>query len=554
MDTNPPPAWVQKRGGRLEPFDADKISRALFAASESLGRPDAFLARELTDGVVHFLTQETDDGAPTTMQIGELVVKVVRELGQPAVAAAFAENGLKRERDERTPDAAGARQEGDRLAAKEIVYRFSAGAPLDDVLAACLRSYSLQTVFARDLVSAHNDGLLTLTGLEAPGELAACVVGQSEPDGVAAAVERARRLIGDLVVFDGPEYLPFLHGPEGDRLAAGFVRELAVALRLARRDAVVNLNCAAPPPWAGEMAEGPLFSGRPSAAARHQLTRIADGLLAEMMRLEAEAGRIQIDWHLCEADFRPGAADRLAAAAQLALSGRPIGFVFDRPRRPVRLAAGVNRLHPAALLTIGLNLPRLAEQPGVGGDAERFLKKLGSLARLALSAAVQKRYYLRRQLTGPGAADVTSGFLLDRARLVVAPNGLDAAVRRFTGIPLFAGGAALDLGKRVLQTLCDVLKHDGGRTRLAACLDGPEDFRFVEALTVLQAAGRKPLDDASATQKLRVAGTLHAVAEGGTEAFQLPQAVPASAQAAVQFLRLAWKQGDVGRIRLFRMA
>ena len=46
-DALAPPAWVQKRDGRLEPFDADKISRALFAASESLGRPDAFLAREL---------------------------------------------------------------------------------------------------------------------------------------------------------------------------------------------------------------------------------------------------------------------------------------------------------------------------------------------------------------------------------------------------------------------------------------------------------------------------------------------------------------------------
>ncbi len=60
-----PPAWVHKRDGRQEPFDADKISRALFAASESLRRPDAFLARELTDGVVHFLTEEADESAAT---------------------------------------------------------------------------------------------------------------------------------------------------------------------------------------------------------------------------------------------------------------------------------------------------------------------------------------------------------------------------------------------------------------------------------------------------------------------------------------------------------
>src|SRR5262249_18497257 len=39
-----PPAWVHKRDGRLVPFEPDKISRSLFAATEALGRPDAFLA------------------------------------------------------------------------------------------------------------------------------------------------------------------------------------------------------------------------------------------------------------------------------------------------------------------------------------------------------------------------------------------------------------------------------------------------------------------------------------------------------------------------------
>ena len=58
------PTWIAKRDGRLVPFEADKISRALFAATESLGRPDAFLARELTDGIVHFLAAESDGAVP----------------------------------------------------------------------------------------------------------------------------------------------------------------------------------------------------------------------------------------------------------------------------------------------------------------------------------------------------------------------------------------------------------------------------------------------------------------------------------------------------------
>jgi hypothetical protein len=103
MDATSPPEWVRKCDWRLEPFDADKISRALFAATESLGRPDAFLARELADGVVHFLADEAAGATPTTQQIAELVAKVVRELGQPALAAAFTEHGLQRRREPRPP-------------------------------------------------------------------------------------------------------------------------------------------------------------------------------------------------------------------------------------------------------------------------------------------------------------------------------------------------------------------------------------------------------------------------------------------------------------------
>ena len=40
-----PPAWVRKRDGRLVSFEADRIARALFAATEACGRPDLTGAR-----------------------------------------------------------------------------------------------------------------------------------------------------------------------------------------------------------------------------------------------------------------------------------------------------------------------------------------------------------------------------------------------------------------------------------------------------------------------------------------------------------------------------
>lgn len=556
MDALTPPAWVQKRDGRLEPFEADKISRALFAATESLGRPDAFLSRELTDGVVHFLTEETNGATPTTIQVAEVVIKVVRELGQPALAAAIAEHDARREHGAPAARAvtADAAQTSGRIASEEVVLRFAAGAPLTEVLPACVRAYTLQTVFARDLVAAQADGLLTLTGLETPCELAG-LVAQPTAAGVLAAVEQARRFAGDFIALDGPEYwLGRSPGPDAGA-ARGFTRDLATGLRLTGLRAVVNLNAAAPPSWAGDLAEGPLFAGQRLPPPPERLAQLADGLARELLSSGIESSTVRIDWHLSERDFQPAAAGRLAEVAGRALDGAAIRFVFDRPRRAVPLAEGVDRQHPAVLLTVGLHLPRLAEQPGVDGDPARYLKKLGSLARLALSAAVQKREYLRRrEREAPAAPPVTGGFLLDRARLLAAPVGLDAVVARFTGGGLCSGKESLDLGKQIVQTLRDVLRQDGGRSRLAACLDGLDGFRFRGGWpAAVQAAGVTGWDPAAPPKhQLRAAGALHALADGGTAALFLLDDPRPTAETVADCLRSAWKQPDLNRIGLLR--
>src|SRR6185369_2370399 len=93
----PPPAWVRKRDGRLVPFDADRISRSLFAATENIREPDPFLARELADVAVHFLADECEGVIPTTGQVREVVIKVLRELKQHALAAAFDDHARTKE-------------------------------------------------------------------------------------------------------------------------------------------------------------------------------------------------------------------------------------------------------------------------------------------------------------------------------------------------------------------------------------------------------------------------------------------------------------------------
>jgi hypothetical protein len=527
-----------KRDGQLVPFDADKISRGLFAAGESLGRPDAFLARELTDGIVHFLAAE-DDGTPlTTARVAELTVKVVRELGHPALAEAFAAFGRQRE-EERPPVAA---------PGGEVVLSYPQGLALAEVLASCVRSYSLQSVYARDLVAAQADGLLTLTGLDHPSELEGCVLGPWPPEsgasaGLADAVEAARHVAGRFVALDSPEYvLARSAGPD----ARTFTRELGVGLRISGLSAVVNLNANAPPLWDGELAGGPLFAGQPDGVVSERRTTLADELLNALR--EGFRGRVRVDWHLGGSDFAPEAQSRLERVALAASQGAPVVFVFDRPGRSVALAEGIDRDNPAALLTVGLHLPRLAGQAGVGGDPERFLKKLESLARLALSAGVQKRAFLRGQERtradeAPEVPALSAGFLLERARLVVEPVGLEEVARTFTGSGLVAGGAGLEFGRQVVVRLRDVLRHDGRQTLMETCVDGPGSLTL-----------SRDGEPATVRDQLRAAGKLHAAAGGGTLTLPLPDENRSDPVAVAECLRLAWQRSEVVRLRFVRQS
>jgi hypothetical protein len=559
----PPIAWVSKRDGRLVPFDADKISRSLFSATENVGRPDAFMARELTDGVLHFLAADLAGTTPTTAQVSDMVVKIVRELGQPALAQAFAEFARARPRPGEKA-AAGPASVETRLV-NPVLGMLPARPALPDARAlawrsgqACLRDYATQAVFTRDLVAAQRDGLLTLTGLETPFELASSVLGPPQPGdrGLVEAVERHRQVVGQVLAVDGPEYaLAFTSGAH-DEARAAYAREIAIGLRATELRAVVNLNGDSPPRWASELAEGPLFDEplhltRPEPLAEH-----AEGLVEELLR-PGGGNRVRIDWHLGERDFASEAG--LVRQARRILDDAPLALVFDRPRRPVALAEGLDRRYPAVLMSVALHLPRLLQQTATARQPERFLNKLGSLARLALSAGVQKREFLRKQ-----HPEMTRGFLLDRAHLVVVPVGLEAVVRELAGCGLCGGPAGLEVGRGVVERLRAVLEQDGRASHLETCLDSAADFARIERADRPSEPGSEPAEgdvvgltpwdaDAAPKAQLRAAGALHAAAGGGTAAVLLPRERPVAAEEIAGLVRYAGQQTDVIRLRFVRM-
>jgi hypothetical protein len=518
------PAWVRKRDGRLVPFQADRISRSLFAATEAFGRPDAFLARELTDGVLHFLSSEGEGAILATAHIGELVAKVVRELGHPALARAYTDRV-------RAPD-------------RTIAVEFAATDSLPGVVARCITAYSLGGVFTPDVAAAHRDGLLTLTGLEAPLQLAGSVIGSTGP--LWERLLEARQHTGGFIALDGAEHQLPRSLLRADDAAAAFVRQLETGLSGTALQAVINLNAAPVGPGAADPADGPLFSGLRASPDADRLTVLADALLHA---IAASATSARIGWHLSERDFGAQSVPRLRRVARLAVDGAAVGFVFDRPRHPVPLAEGLTRSHPALLLMIGLHLARLSNLPGAGSDLDVFLRKLGTLARWAVSAAVQKREFVRRHAAD--GSPLTRGFLLERARLLIAPIGLDDAARMLSGSSLCEErGAAI--GRRLVEGLREVLHAEGSACLIETTLDSPPDFRLNG---VAAAAGVTPWSaEAPVPKQFAAAGILHGAARGGTAAVLLAEDARPRAEALVEWLHWAWEQTEVERVRFLRPA
>ena len=556
------PAWIYKRDGRLVPFEPDNISQSLFAAAESLGQPNAFLARELTEGVLHFLAQE-EGATPTTALLSELVVKVVRELGQPGLAQAFASGAQSK--IIRVP-----------AAGSEVAFTFSPAHSPDDVVASCLRAYSLHAVFARNLAAAQQDGLLSVIGLDAPLQLAACVPSPDSHPSLAsgegtfswflASCDVAHD-IGNTVCLDGPEYTL---ATEPVMIADLAMRSLVRTANAAGRNTVVNVGCQLVPAWAREPSTGPLFAEQPRNGGTEDVSALADSLLGHLIA-RGKSSRCRVDWHLGEVDFAgtEPPARRLVRLSRLALEWPALTFTFDRPRRPVVLGEGLDRAHRAVLLAVGLHLPRLVDLPGVSNKPEVFLQKLGTLARLAHSAAVQKRNYLRRQGKQlPAVASMARGFLLERARLLVIPIGLEESVRRLTGCSLVEGNPGLELGRQVIERLREVLQQEGRRANLDSCIDGiPAVTTAAGGAFTLDPGGvdreNKPdavlplvagltpwAPAAPPRSQLRVAGVLHAVAGGGTAALFLSQEMCQEPETVAQLLQFAWRQTEIVRLRL----
>ncbi|MCS7120829.1 MAG: ribonucleoside triphosphate reductase [Nitrososphaerota archaeon] len=82
--------YVRKRDGKLEPFDQERITNAIWKAARAVGGTDRELSKRLSDQVVRELEKRFgEDGVPTVEEIQDTVEKVLIEKGHARTAKAY---------------------------------------------------------------------------------------------------------------------------------------------------------------------------------------------------------------------------------------------------------------------------------------------------------------------------------------------------------------------------------------------------------------------------------------------------------------------------------
>lgn len=82
--------FVRKRDGRLEPFDQERITKAVWKAAKAIGGKDREQASRISDQVlIELKNRFGEDGVPTVEEIQDLVEKTLIENGHARTAKAF---------------------------------------------------------------------------------------------------------------------------------------------------------------------------------------------------------------------------------------------------------------------------------------------------------------------------------------------------------------------------------------------------------------------------------------------------------------------------------
>jgi ribonucleoside-triphosphate reductase len=168
---------IQKRDGRIVPFDIDKITAAILKSAQSVGGHDEKTARELAEKVVDYLKRDQKIALPSVEEVQDAVEKVLIENGHARTAKAYILY-----RDRRTRIREGKTELMDAVA--EILVETSRenanvgnspSAKMLQIASAASRQYYLSRLIPEEMAQAHRSGDIHIHDLDFYAKTLTCV-------------------------------------------------------------------------------------------------------------------------------------------------------------------------------------------------------------------------------------------------------------------------------------------------------------------------------------------------------------------------------------------
>lgn len=169
---------IQKRDGRIVPFDIEKIAVAIFKAAQAVGGSDQVLAHELAQEVIIYLQKETDKSKiPTVEGVQDAVEKILIETGHARTAKAFIlyrsqRSRIREGKSELMDTVADILVETSRENAN---VGNSPSAKMLQIASAASRQYYLSRLIPEDISQAHRNGDIHIHDLDYYSKTLTCI-------------------------------------------------------------------------------------------------------------------------------------------------------------------------------------------------------------------------------------------------------------------------------------------------------------------------------------------------------------------------------------------
>jgi anaerobic ribonucleoside-triphosphate reductase len=168
---------IQKRDGRVDDFDLEKIAMAIFKAAEAVGGNDMETARRLARLVVEYLRDEKKVVLPAVEEVQDAVEKILIENGHAKTAKAYILY-----RDRRTRIREGKSELMDAVAETLVETNRenanvgnSPSAKMLQIASAASRQYYLSRLIPEDIAQAHSNGDIHIHDLDFYAKTLTCV-------------------------------------------------------------------------------------------------------------------------------------------------------------------------------------------------------------------------------------------------------------------------------------------------------------------------------------------------------------------------------------------